>query len=177
MVPVRRLHHLVLQVYRRLPRKVRRWIVRALAPSFTVGAMCIIERPDGAVLLVRHSYRDRWGVPGGLLQRGEDSAVGARREVLEEVGLDVELLGEPAVVVDAVPQRVDIVFRARPVPGADLDAIRPGSVEITETAWFPRTELPALQFETTTALMALARSAAAPQADPIVPRPWSADRR
>ena len=174
---MKRLHRFVLQIYRRLPRRGRRWIVRSIAPSFTVGAMCIIERADGDVLLVRHSYRDRWGVPGGLLKRREDPAEGARREVREEVGLDIELLGEPAVVVDAHPQRVDLVFRARPAAGADLDAIRPGSVEITETAWFPRNELPALQFETTTALMALARSANSPQADPIVPRPWSADRR
>jgi 8-oxo-dGTP diphosphatase len=174
---MKRLHRFVLQIYRRLPLKGRRWLVRLVAPSFTVGAMCIIERADGDVLLVRHSYRDRWGVPGGLLKRREDPAEGAYREVREEVGLEIELLGEPAVVIDAHPQRVDLVFRARPAVGADLDAIRPSSVEITETAWFPRTELPALQFETTTALMALARSATSPQADPIVPRPWSADRR
>jgi ADP-ribose pyrophosphatase YjhB (NUDIX family) len=151
--------------------------VRTISPSFTVGAMCIIERADGDVLLVRHLYRDRWGVPGGLLKRGEEPEIGARREVLEEVGLDVELLGEPAVVIDAKPQRVDLVYRARPALDADPDAVEPNSVEIIEAAWFARTELPALQFETTTALMALARSANAPQADPIVPRPWSADRR
>jgi ADP-ribose pyrophosphatase YjhB (NUDIX family) len=174
---MRFLHRLLLNLYRRLPRKGRRWVVRTLAPTYTVGAMCIIERADGAVLLVRHSYRQRWGVPGGLLQRGEEATVGARREVREEVGLEVELLGEPAVVVDALPQRVDLVYRARPVKAAELDAIAPRSVEITETAWFPRTQLPPLQFETTTALMALARSANAPQADPIVPRPWSADRQ
>src|SRR5690606_9648623 len=98
-----------------------RRIVRAVSPSFTVGAMCFIERPDGALLLVRHSYRDRWGVPGGLLQRGEDVEEGARREVREEVGLEVELLGEPAVVVDAAPQRVDVVFRARPAIDVDPD--------------------------------------------------------
>jgi 8-oxo-dGTP diphosphatase len=174
---MKRLHNFVLQIYRRMPRRGRRWLVRSVAPSFTVGAMCIIERADGEVLLVRHSYRDRWGVPGGLLKRRELPAEGARREVREEVGLDIEFLGEPAVVVDAHPQRVDLVFRARPAAGADVDTIRPGSVEITETAWFPRHELPALQYETTTALMALARSATSPQADPIVPRPWSADRR
>lgn len=174
---MRRLHHLLLKLYQRLPRKGRRWLVRGIAPSFTVGAMCIIERSDGAVLLVRHSYRERWGVPGGLLKRREDAEEGAKREVREEVGLEVELLGEPAVVVDAEPQRVDLVFRARPADGADLGAIEPGSVEIVETRWFPRTDLPALQFETTTALMALARSSTSPQADPIVPRPWSAARR
>lgn len=93
-----------------------------------------------------------------MLNRREDPAVAARREVREEVGLAVELLGEPAVVIDAVPQRVDLVYRARLAPGAGLDDIRPVSVEIAEARWFPPAELPELQHETTTALMALARA-------------------
>ena len=80
---------LLLGVYRRLPVLGRRWVVRTIAPSFTVGAMAIIERPDGAVLLVRHSYRKRWGVPGGLMKRREHPEVGLRREVQEEVGVEV----------------------------------------------------------------------------------------
>ena len=104
---------LLLGVYRRLPVLGRRWVVRTIAPSFTVGAMAIIERQDGAVLLVRHSYRKRWGVPGGLMKRREHPEVGLRREVQEEIGIEVDLLGEPAVVVDPHPQRVDLVFRGR----------------------------------------------------------------
>lgn len=164
-----RLHRLLLQIYRRMPRKVRRWIVRSMAPSYTAGAMCFIERPDGAVLFVRTAYRTRWGVPGGLLKRGEDPGDGARREVLEEVGLAVELLGEPTVVVDPAPQRIDIVYRARL---ADPDAAaepRVGTPEIVEARWFRPDELPELQFETAGALVALARSAAAPQAVPLPP--------
>jgi ADP-ribose pyrophosphatase YjhB (NUDIX family) len=133
-------------------------VVRTIAPSFTVGAICVIERPDGAILLIQHSYRRRWGVPGGLLNRREEPADAARREVREEVGLEVELLGEPAVVVDAVPQRVDLVYRARPAAGADLAAVAPVSAEIAAVRWFPADELPELQFETTGALMALARA-------------------
>ena len=138
--------------------------------------MCFIERSDGALLLVRHSYRDRWGVPGGLLQRGEDAGAGARREVREEVGLMVELVGEPAVVVDADPQRVDVVFRARPVDGADPDALSLGSAEIVEARWFKPDSLPELQFETAGALVALARIATGtgpgqrPLPEPVWPR-------
>jgi len=152
-------HRLAFQVYRRLPVGLRRRIVRAVSPSFTVGAMCFIERDDGAVLLVRHSYRERWGVPGGLLQRGEDPEDGVRREVREEVGLRVDLLGEPAVVVDAEPQRVDVVFRARPAVDVDPDDLVLGSAEIVEARWFPSDGLPELQFETAGALVALARVA------------------
>lgn len=153
-----RLHRFALRWYQRLPVRGRRWVLRTIAPSYTVGAMCVIERPDGAVLFVRHSYRSRWGVPGGLLNRREAPADAARREVREEVGLDVVLLGEPVVVVDADPQRVDLVYRARPAPGAALDEVGPVSPEIAEVRWFPADQLPELQVETTGALIALARS-------------------
>jgi 8-oxo-dGTP pyrophosphatase MutT (NUDIX family) len=155
---VARVHVWLLKLYRRLPTRVRRLVVRTLSPSFTVGSMCLIERDDGAVLLVRHVYRSRWGVPGGLLQRGEDATVAAHREVHEEVGLPIVLVGEPAVVVDAHPQRVDIVFRARPADGAGRVPVQPGSPEILEARWFPADALPELQHETATALVALARS-------------------
>lgn len=167
-----------LRVYRRLPTRGRRLLVRTIAPSFTVGSMCFIERSDGHMLLVRHLYRARWGVPGGLLERRETPEDAACREVQEEINLQVELVGEPAVVVDAVPQRVDIVYRARPADGASLADIRPSSAEIVEARWFPRESLPELQHETASALVALARSAHAPQAPPLPAlnqRPWDRD--
>ncbi len=160
-----RVTRLLLRVYRRLPTLARRWIVRTIAPSFTVGAMAIIEREDGAVLLVRHTYRKRWGVPGGLLKRGEHPEVALRREVVEEVGVEVDLLGEPAVVVDPDPQRVDLVFRGRlRDPAAEP---RPSSPEILEARWFLPDDLPELQFETTGALMGLARASRNPQSPPL----------
>src|SRR5436190_17594489 len=109
-----RLHAAALRVFGRLPRRVRRMIVRRVAPSFTVGALCRVERADGHVLLIRQSYRTRWGLPGGLLEKGEEASTAAVRELKEEVGLDVVLVGPPAVVVDAPPRRVDIVFNGRP---------------------------------------------------------------
>ncbi len=161
---IRRLHLLALHVYRHLPLRARRRVVRSIAPGFTVGAMCCIERADGQVLLVQQSYRNRWGVPGGLLKRGEDPEAAARREVREEVGIDIVLTGEPAVVVDAEARRVDLVFRARLAPGQDPALARPGSPEIVDARWFPADDLPELQHETSGAFVALARSARHPQA-------------
>ena len=162
-----RLHRIALLVFRRLPTPMRRMAVRRLAPAFTVGAMCVIERADGRVLLIRHLYRKRWGVPGGLLQRGENANDAARREVFEEVGLDVELVGEPTVNVDAPPRRVDVVFRARPVDDVDANDARPCSVEVVDARWFDPTELPELQFETAQAIQALARASYSPPARPL----------
>lgn len=132
-------------------------IVRRVSPSFTVGSMCVIERSDGRVLLIRQSYRKLWGLPGGLLQKRESAAAAAVREVREEVNLDVTLTGEPAVVVDAEPRRVDVVFRARPAVGDGADHVRPTSVEILEVGWFAPHEFPELQLETVEALAALGR--------------------
>lgn len=163
----RKLHTALLRIWRRVPRPIRRRVVRAVSPSYTVGAICLIERPDGAVLLVRQEYRNHWGIPGGLLRKGEDPSDAARREVFEEIGMAIELVGEPAVVVDAEPQRIDIVFRARPVALSELDHVRPHSPEIREVRWFMPDALPELQVETASALVALARSSASPQSTPL----------
>lgn len=159
-------YRLALRVFQLFPRSVRRITVRTISPSYTVGAICVIERPDGAILLVRQAYRKKWGIPGGLLKRGEAPEVGARREVFEEVGIAVELLGPPAVVVDADPQRVDVVFRARPLALSEISQVRPTSPEIVEVKWFAPDALPELQFETAEAMVALARVAATPMIDP-----------
>lgn len=164
-----RIHGLLLRFYRRLPRRVRRVMVRTVAPSYTVGAICVIERPDGAILLVRQAYRRAWGIPGGLLKRGEEPADAAHREILEEVGLPIELVGEPAVVVEPRPQRIDVIYRARPLAHADLERVRPRSPEILDARWFPPDALPELQGETAQALVALARSSWSPQAPPLLP--------
>ena len=149
---------MLVNVWRWVPRPLRRWIVRLAAPSFTLGAACVVERDDGALLLVRLAYRNAWGLPGGLINRREDVTVCAMREVAEEVGLRIELVGEPAVVVDPRPQRVDVIFRARPAPGADPAAVWAASPEVREVRWFPVEALPELQHEAVSALVALARS-------------------
>ena len=155
------LHRLLLRLFALLPRRIRRLLVRWGTPSFTVGALCVIRRPDGRILLVRQSYRQGWGLPGGLMARGEVPADAARREVEEEVGLAIEL-GAPTVVVEPVPRRVDVVFAAVPRSGQVLDDLVPRSPEIVTIEWFEPESMPRLQAETVSALDALARSEGGP---------------
>lgn len=130
--------------------------MHTLAPSYTVGSICIIERQDGALLLVRHSYRRRWGFPGGLLNRGEGPADGAVREAKEECDIAIVVCGEPAVVVAPDSRRVDVIFRCTT---SEPDRIRPMPPEVIDAAWFPRDALPELQHEAAGALVALGRIA------------------
>lgn len=153
---LRRAHLALLKIFKLLPRRGRLAIVHTLAPSYSVGAICIVERADGRLLLVRHSYRDAWGFPGGLLHRGEEATDGARREVREEVDIDVDIVGEPAVVVAPGPRRVDVVFRCRTDEAGNA---RPMPPEVVEVGWFDRDGLPDLQHEAAGALVALARAA------------------
>jgi ADP-ribose pyrophosphatase YjhB (NUDIX family) len=153
---LRRAHLALLKLYKRLPRRARLAVVHTLAPSYTVGAICIVERADGALLLVRHSYRDRWGFPGGLMNRGEDVVDCARRETREECDIDIEVVGEPAVVVEPGSRRVDVVYRCRT---GEPDRVRAVPPEVVECRWFPPDALPELQHEAAGALVALARIA------------------
>ncbi len=150
------------RLFRRLPSGLRVFLVRRATPSYWVGAMCVVERSDGALLLVRQSYRRGWTFPGGLLKRNEAPAVAAVRETREEVGLDVEVDDHPRVVVDAPRRRVDVLFRARLTAGADGQEPAPISSEILEVRWFPPDDLPVVQRETAQALAELGRTVTPP---------------
>jgi 8-oxo-dGTP pyrophosphatase MutT (NUDIX family) len=143
-----------LQGFSRLPRRVRRGLVQVGAPSYIVGSMGVVE-VDDEVLLVRQSYRDGWGIPGGLLNRGEAPDTAVVRELWEEVALAVVAEGPPSVVVEPLSRRVDLVFRCVPVAGSDPHLARPTSVEIEEARWFPVDALPDLQPEARRGLQVL----------------------
>ena len=54
------------------------------------------------VLLVQTSYRHELSLPGGGVKRGEMANLAASRELLEELGLELQSmqLGEPWVVTE-----------------------------------------------------------------------------
>jgi ADP-ribose pyrophosphatase YjhB (NUDIX family) len=119
-----------------VPAPVMDRLARLAMPAYMLGTVCRIEH-DGNVLLVQPTYRKAWGMPGGLLGRGEDPRDGVRREVREEVGVEVRLSGEPIVVVDSRHRLVDFLFRGELAGGVGPEAVHPASSEIDEVAWMP----------------------------------------
>ncbi len=131
-----------MRIFRALPEPLRQRAVRTVAPSYTLGAQARIERDDGRILLVKAAYRWRWGMPGGLMDAGESPADAVVRETKEETGIDIELTGEPLVLVETSMQRVNFIYEARPAPGADPDALAEPNDEILELGWFDPDEMP-----------------------------------
>lgn len=98
--------------FRMLPGPIRRTLVRAGTPNYTVGAVCAIEH-QGAVLMLSQPHRKGWSLPGGLVDHGETPAEAVAREVWEEIGLRIDP-GEPvAFGVYSATQSVDVIFRVQ----------------------------------------------------------------
>jgi nucleoside triphosphatase len=69
-------------------------------PEPTVGAL--IVNNEGKILLARsHKWFDKYTLPGGHIEVGESMVDAVRREVKEEVGLDVEVV-EMLLVHEAI---------------------------------------------------------------------------
>ena len=53
------------------------------------GTTIIPVLPDGRIVLVQRSDNRKWGLPGGIIDWGEDIPHAAKRELKEETGLDI----------------------------------------------------------------------------------------
>ncbi|MDQ1728532.1 MAG: hypothetical protein QOD33_657 [Pyrinomonadaceae bacterium] len=126
-------------IWRRTPKFLRRWTVRFGHPQFAVSAGAVISDERGRVLLLKHRFRagSGWGMPGGFLEKGEQPEAGLRRELREEIGLEVTQLKLLAVRAFRKPRQVEIVFTGR--ARGDTDQF---SFEIKEAVWFKLEELP-----------------------------------
>jgi len=60
------------------------------SPILMVGAATLIVDDQNRLLLMKRSDSGCWGPPGGAVEPGEVVETAAKREVLEETGLQVE---------------------------------------------------------------------------------------
>ena len=59
-------------------------------PFIQTGAAIIIRNENGQILLQERTDRNKWGVPGGCQDLGEDLRVTAVREAFEETGIKLD---------------------------------------------------------------------------------------
>src|SRR6266480_5631193 len=107
------LKNLLGAVWRRAPKKVRRWTIRLTNTRFAVTAAGVVVDDRGHVLLLKHVFRpgSGWGLPGGFVNAGEQVETGLARELREEVGLELQSARLLTTRVFKRPRQIEIVFR------------------------------------------------------------------
>ena len=133
-------------IWRYLPGVVRRRAVRLGQRRFTVTAGGLIIDDSGRILLLEHVFRpDRgWGLPGGFLGKGEQPEEALRRELREEIALELEDC-QSSYLCERCADRDRWKFTfapnpwARPHRAASKSKAQPGSRLTTCRASFPKT--------------------------------------
>jgi 8-oxo-dGTP diphosphatase len=104
------------------------------------------------ILLVQckhEPFKDSWALPGGFIEMEETLEQSAKRELIEETGLEIRQLEQFGAYGD--PKRdprgrvISIAYWA--LLPLDADPKVGGSDDASRAEWFPVTELPTLAFD------------------------------
>ena len=110
-------------------------------PQWAAGGL--VHDPRRRVLLIRHVASSGWGsswlTPGGWLEEGERVDDGLRREIWEEVGLEIDRAVLTRILNDTITDgaRVCHAYFAQFVAAARSAQVREGPA-IAEARWFAR---------------------------------------
>lgn len=111
-------------------------------PEQPIAAVGAVIKKNRRVLLIKRRFepsRGKWSIPGGLVELGEPVKDAVKREILEEVGLEIRLI-KLIDVVDNITRDKDGRIRfhyilsdylASPVRGVPR-----GNEEVLELGWF-----------------------------------------
>ena len=110
---------------------------RVIAPKQCVGAVGAVLNSAGEILLVEHVYRTDfpWGLPGGWVKAGESPYEAVRREIEEELRIQVEvkdlLCSEQVGLTDRSthPRHLGLAYYCRYISGECVISSEIQSVE------------------------------------------------
>ncbi|HEV8168351.1 MAG TPA: NUDIX domain-containing protein [Pyrinomonadaceae bacterium] len=113
--------------------------MRLTHTRFTVTAGAIIFNQAGEILILKHRFRagSGWGLPGGFLERGEQPIDALRRELREELDLEIEAVEIFTARSFRKPKQVEVLFRGR--AGGP---VKPRTMEVERAEWFSLDALP-----------------------------------
>ncbi len=102
------------------------------------------------VLLIQRlnePFKNKWALPGGFVDKGEDLEPAAKRELLEETSISIKSLsqfktyGKPGR--DPRGDTVSVVFYAE----VNENVIAQAADDAKDVSWFPMDDLPELAFD------------------------------
>ncbi|MEG0826033.1 MAG: NUDIX hydrolase [Bacilli bacterium] len=116
------------------------------------ASVFVINPANKKILLVHHKTFNRWVQPGGHIEENETPEETALREVYEETGLKVQLIGQRFPREDDFIRplgiqknrgkqgdvHIDIIYAAIPINEIDINN---KDDEIDKAKWFSRNEL------------------------------------
>lgn len=116
------------------------------ANSVVPSVVAIVRDDSGRILMIHKTDNDLWALPGGGHQIGESISETVVREVKEETGYDVEVVGISGTYTNPhhlmayddgeVRQQFSIAFRAKLIGGSPRT-----SSESKQVRWVPPMEL------------------------------------
>lgn len=97
------------------------------------------------VLLVRDLSNSGWDLPGGFLNHGESPEIGLKREIREELGVEIEISGIKDAIVDVYGDQGEFSLNLFYEIESFHGEITPLN-EIVEAEWFSLDDLPHLEY-------------------------------
>lgn len=115
-------------------------------PLWLSGITAVVQRDNGDLLLVRRADNGNWTPVTGIIDPGEEPAVAAEREVLEEADIRATVVRLASIQTTAEhvypngdrAQYIDFTFLCRYDGGEPA----PADGENLEARWFGRHDLP-----------------------------------
>ncbi|MFF0270777.1 GNAT family N-acetyltransferase [Kribbella sp. NPDC004536] len=123
------------------PDTVTGWtaLMDSALPKKRVIAHVVVRDTGGRVLLCQVSYKNDLELPGGVVEPDEDPATGASREMEEELGTALPLLG--VLAIDWLPRwegwgdAVEILYDGGVHDPSLIDRLQPDGFEIKALSW------------------------------------------
>ncbi|HYU83885.1 MAG TPA: NUDIX hydrolase [Kribbellaceae bacterium] len=123
-------------------------LMDSVLPKKRVIAHVVVRDTGGRVLLCTTSYKRDLELPGGAVEPGEDPLTAARRELVEELGVDLPV-GE-VIAIDWLPpwqgwsDAIEILYDGGLHDPSLLGTITVDGREILSVAWYTTDELDGL---------------------------------
>lgn len=126
-------------------------VLDSILPTKRLIAHALFRDLRGRVLLLETSYKQDWELPGGVVEGGEPPRIGAERECLEELGIEVSF-GQP-LLIDWMPpylgwsDAVEFIFDGGVLNDATAAGLGTDDREIVAVHWVEPHDVPALVTE------------------------------